>query len=227
VGDRPAAYAPAPAAVEESAAAPTAAAAQPTYEEEADGGLDTVAEEQDQVGTEMVAEMSKPRSKNAEYFKPITARKTSASTAHLEQQLADFATFNASGKCAITGRSSEPSLSPRSLGQSGLEERSGSGRRKSAGMGGDPTSPPPRRSFNKGRGSHVTGAGRLSITEEIAEDDPSLANLMPGAAPRKASVAGPLRSLSQGPTELSALAAAFPDPDAAPDSARGQPTATT
>lgn len=42
---------------------------------------------------------------------PITARKTSASTAHLERSLSDFQAFHASGKCAITGRqSSEPAL---------------------------------------------------------------------------------------------------------------------
>ena len=49
--------------------------------------------------------------KSKKYVNPIIARKTSASTAHLERQLADFNKFNASGKCAITKNSSAPSLS--------------------------------------------------------------------------------------------------------------------
>jgi hypothetical protein len=160
-------------------AAPTADREQAGGSEQEAGldlSLDTLAEsedvDEDVVPTELPMPRRRSSARQAQHFAPITARRTSASTAHLEKQLADFATFNGSGKCAVTARSSEatgPDVFA-STHDEAAATQSSSNRRLSAGMGGTDKPPSARRLSDNGRsGSFVTGAGRLSITEQTNE----------------------------------------------------------
>ena len=108
--------------------------------------LTTVAE--DEQGDEMPSPLApmKKRPSQAMTVTPIVARKTSASTAHLEKQLSDFQAFHASGKCAISKGSGSR--------KSSMTERSGSTEG--------------RRSLTEGRRSLTEG--RMSITEGCVAD---------------------------------------------------------